>query len=188
METFVGYISDHRLFSDLITFSMGLRYNRTILHSDFIDTTLYKFPFTEIDINTGALTGSAGCIITPSKSLRFNLILSSGFRSPNVDDYGKVFDKDEFVVVPNADLKPEYIYNGELGMRKSFLSDAVEVTASVYYTYMTDAIVRRQFQLNGNDSLVYDGETLRIQANTNAGEAVIYGGYCGLAEIGRAHV
>jgi hemoglobin/transferrin/lactoferrin receptor protein len=40
---------------------------------------------------------------------------------------------------------------------------------------LQDALVRRDFQLNGMDSIVYDGEMSRVQAVQNAAEARVYG-------------
>jgi hemoglobin/transferrin/lactoferrin receptor protein len=45
----------------------------------------------------------------------------------------------------------------------------------VYYTYLRDAIVRQDWQLNDSDSALYDGEMARVQTNLNAAEAVVYG-------------
>jgi len=40
---------------------------------------------------------------------------------------------------------------------------------------LKDAIVRKDFTVNNFDSLDYENETLKVQANINAEEAVIYG-------------
>jgi hemoglobin/transferrin/lactoferrin receptor protein len=45
---------------------------------------------------------------------KYNLILSSGFRAPNQDDFAKVFDSAPGkVVIPNEALKPEFSKNIE---------------------------------------------------------------------------
>ena len=180
MQTFAGYLNYKWHLGKKSIVNTGMRYSHTLLHSDFIDTTIYKFPFNEIDINTGALTGSASIVYRPADSWQVDLLASTGFRSPNVDDYGKIFAKDDFVTIPNDNLKPEYIYSGEVGINKSLKNDLIKINTSVFYTYLTDAVVRREFELNGADSLVYEGDTLKILANTNAGKAVIYGGYLGI--------
>ena len=180
MQTFAGYLNYKWHPGKKSIVNTGIRYSHTLLHSDFIDTTVYKFPYDEIDINTGALTGSASIVYRPAESWQVNLLASTGFRSPNVDDYGKVFAKDDFVTIPNDNLKPEYIYSGEAGINKSLRNDFIKINTSVFYTYLTDAVVRREFELNGADSLVYDGDTLKILANTNAGKSLIYGGYLGI--------
>jgi hemoglobin/transferrin/lactoferrin receptor protein len=77
-------------------------------------------------------------------------------------------------VVPNQDLKPEYIYSVDAGIIKKFNGRArIELTG--FYSYLDQAIVRRDFELNGQDSIFYDGEYSRVQAMVNAGYANIYG-------------
>jgi hemoglobin/transferrin/lactoferrin receptor protein len=44
-----------------------------------------------------------------------------------------------------------------------------------YYTLLTNAIVRTDFTLNGQDSMLYDGDIYRVSANYNANLAHIYG-------------
>ena len=162
-----------------ITLQGGARYNHFLLNADF-DTTFYPFPFTEAKLNSGAVTGSAGVIYNPTEKWSLSLNFSTGFRSPNVDDIGKVFDSEPgFVVVPNPDLKAEYAYNGEIGVAKVF-SKWLKVDATAYYTYLQNALVRRDFTFNRLDSLVYDGELSRVQAIQNAASAYVYGVQAGV--------
>ena len=49
----------------------------------------------------------------------------------------------------------------------------IELTG--FYSYLDQAIVRRDFQLNGQDSIIYDGELSRVQAMVNTGYANVYG-------------
>jgi hemoglobin/transferrin/lactoferrin receptor protein len=100
---------------------------------------------------------------------------STGFRSPNVDDLGKVFDSAEgSVTVPNPDLQSEYAYNGEISLAKAFGTFA-KIDLTGYYTLLDNAMVRRDFLLNGEDSIVYDGELSRVQAIQNAAVATVIG-------------
>jgi hemoglobin/transferrin/lactoferrin receptor protein len=149
----------------------GVRYSRASLSSEFTDEYL---PFDRIDIKNGALTGSLGVIYTPSDSWQINSILATGFRNPNVDDYGKVRAQDGLITVPNEDLRPEYTYHAELGINR-VVADFLKVELSGYYSYLRDVIVRTDYQLNGQDSLDYDGERYRITTNYNAGRGYIYG-------------
>ncbi|MBC7885109.1 MAG: TonB-dependent receptor, partial [Saprospiraceae bacterium] len=138
-------------------------------------TTFYPFPYTTASIDNGALTGSLGVVINPSAQWSLSANLSSGFRSPNVDDAGKVFDSEPgFVIVPNPDLEPEFAYNVEAGIARVF-GKTVKVDLTAYYTYLDNAMVRRNFQLNGLDSIVYDGELSQVQAIQNAAVANVYG-------------
>ena len=44
-----------------------------------------------------------------------------------------------------------------------------------YGTYLFNAMVQRDFQLNGQDSIFYNGEMTKIQAIVNTNNAIIYG-------------
>ena len=162
-----------KLAEDLIM-QAGARYNAFALNAKF-DTTFYPFPFTEANINNGALTGSVGAVYSPGETWSVRANISTGFRSPNVDDVGKVFDSEPgAVVVPNPNLSAEYAYNAELGIAKVF-GDYLKLDATVYYTILENALVRRDYQLNGLDSIDYDGELSQVQAIQNASQATVYG-------------
>ena len=60
------------------------------------------------------------------------------------------------------------------------MKDYMKIVLVGFYTFLNNAIVRTSFQLNGEDSLYYDGELYKITANYNAGEACIYGMSLGL--------
>jgi hemoglobin/transferrin/lactoferrin receptor protein len=71
-------------------------------------------------------------------------------------------------------VNPEYAYNADLTLRKEFGNRAfLRITG--FYTWFEDAIVRRAFTVNGQDSIMYDGELSSVKANVNAGSAVIFG-------------
>jgi hemoglobin/transferrin/lactoferrin receptor protein len=154
-----------------VVLNLGLRYHYGMLRSDFTDTNL---PHSVIRISNGALTGSASVVYFPWKTWRYRFTLATGFRNPNVDDYGKVRAKGDYVTVPNENLKPEYTYNLELGVGKVFPGIA-SVNGSAWLTYLRDAIVRVDHSLNGADSLWYDGQYYRIITNANASHATIQG-------------
>ncbi len=152
----------------------GLRYNYIMLNADF-DNTFYDFTFTNADINTGALTGSLGLIHNPTENWQLSSSVSTGFRAPNIDDVGKVFDSEPgAVVVPNPDLKPEYAINGELGAAV-VVAKKWKFDMAAYYTHLTNAMVRRDYQLDGEEYILYDGELSQVQAIQNAANAYVYG-------------
>ena len=102
-------------------------------------------------------------------------MLLQHFRAPNIDDVGKIFDSEPgSVVVPNANLKPEYAYSGELGLSLNF-DNSVVIDLATYYTYLDNALVRRDFTINGDSEILYDGELSNVQAIQNASKAWIYG-------------
>ena len=106
--------------------------------------------------------------------------LGTAFRAPNVDDLGKVFDSEPgAVTVPNPNLRAEYAWNADLGVAK-VLSERIKIELSGYYTLLENALVRRDFQLGGQDSIVYDGTLSKVQAIQNGALARVYGLQTGL--------
>jgi len=170
------YTSYKWIMHEKLLLNLGARYNYGALYSAFNNPML---PYEEISMNHGAISGSMGLVYSPSDRWRLNAILSSGFRNPNVDDYGKVRAKEDYVTVPNPDLSPEYTYNAEIGINR-YIEDYIKIQLVGFYTYLDDAIVRTGIQLNGEDSLYYDGDQYRITANYNTGEAYIYGASMGI--------
>jgi hemoglobin/transferrin/lactoferrin receptor protein len=156
--------------------SAGLRYNFSALQANFIDTATYSLPFSKIDVRNQAITASVGWKAAINKKLQMGASLSSGFRSPNVDDVTKVFEKSGLVTVPNNKLKPEYSYNAELNLSAK-MNKNWDWNLSAYYTILEDAIIKQAFTLNNQDSIWYDGEYLPIVANQNEQQARIYGFY-----------
>jgi hemoglobin/transferrin/lactoferrin receptor protein len=162
-----------------LSFQGGLRYNHINLKASF-DPSVYDFPFEDANLDTGALTGSAGLAWQASDILGWKLNFGTAFRAPNIDDVGKIFDSEPgSVVVPNPDLKPEYAYNGELGATLNF-NNVVKLELATYYTQLEDALVRRDFNLNGITQIEYQGELSNVQAIQNAAKAEVYGFEAGL--------
>ncbi len=173
-NSFALYALHKQKIGSKLNMPVGLRYSHIIAHSVF-DTMFYPFPFTESDLSTGTLNGSAGLVFRPNEHWQFSSNLTSGFRAPNIDDMGKVFESEPgSVVVPNPDLHPEYAYSAELGITKIF-GQFARVDVSGYFTYLQNALVRRDYILNGADSIIYDGEMSKVQAIQNAAFAHVYG-------------
>jgi hemoglobin/transferrin/lactoferrin receptor protein len=168
------YLNNQYKVSDKIKIQTGLRYNVFILNADF-DITFYPFPFTSATINNGSLTGSAGFVFRPNNQWIISSNVATAFRSPNVDDVGKVFDSEPgSVVIPNPDLEAEYAYNIDLNIAKQ-IGKYVKIDFSTYYTLLDNALVRRDFTLNGASQIMYDGELSQVQAIQNAAKANVYG-------------
>ncbi|WP_276979833.1 TonB-dependent receptor, partial [Flavobacterium filum] len=83
------------------------------------------------------------------------------------------------LVVPNPDLKYEYAYNTELGLQQK-IGKSVTFDITGYYTLVKDALVRRAFTLNGESTIIFQGEESNIQAIQNAAKANVYGLQAGL--------
>ncbi|TYA73919.1 TonB-dependent receptor [Seonamhaeicola marinus] len=162
-------------------FQSGLRFNHIISKANFEENNAYlNLPFNSSNNKAGALTGTAGITWFPNEIMQWKLNASSAFRAPNIDDIGKVFDSEPgSVVVPNENLKPEYAYGAELGLKLDFDKKLI-IDLSSYYTYLDNALVRRDYSLNGQSQIIYDGELSNVQAIQNASKAWIYGFEAGL--------
>lgn len=161
--------------SETFSFNSGLRYNYVSLNSEIADNSWYDFPFTEISIANGALTGSAGVVKSLGNSTELSANASTGFRSPNLDDAGKVFDSAPgIVVVPNPDLKAEYAWNIDVGI-KNYFGNFLHTEICGFFTLLKNAMVRRDFLFNGHDSIMYGGILSKVEAVVNAGSAKVYG-------------
>ncbi|MFL1012455.1 TonB-dependent receptor plug domain-containing protein [Flavisericum labens] len=159
----------------------GLRFNHVISSADFSENNTYlNLPFKSSKNEASALTGTAGISWSPSSIMQWRLNASSAFRAPNIDDIGKVFDSEPgSVVVPNESLRPEYAYGGELGLVLNFEGKLI-LDMNTYYTYLDNALVRRDYYLNGESEVLYDGEMSNVQAIQNASKAWIHGFEVGL--------
>lgn len=170
------YVNDQHKVNDQLSLQAGLRYNLYDININFANTGLV-LPFdAQQSIRSGSLSGSVGALYTPDESWAIRLNLSRGFRAPNIDDIGKTFESSaDGLVVPNPNIKSEYANNVELGIAKQF-GNVFSFDVTGYYTYLENAMVRRDFQLvAGQDSIMYDGEMYNTQAIQNAAYAQVYG-------------
>jgi hemoglobin/transferrin/lactoferrin receptor protein len=178
-QSYAAFLTHRFKAGEKMTLQTGARYNHFLLHAN-LNNHFFDLPVTTAEINASALTGSTGLVYNPTQSWQLSSNLSTGFRSPNVDDIGKVFDSAPgLVVVPNPNLRPEYAYNADLGLAKVY-RDVLKFDATMFYTYLQDALVRRTFSLNGKDSLVYEGELSQVQAIQNVAFATVWGVQAGI--------
>lgn len=166
----------YKMAGDKLVLNDGVRLSYVSLNSTFNDTTFFPFPYREASQRNTALSGNVGLAYMPGKNWRFTLGGSTGFRAPNVDDMGKVFESAGGVqlVVPNPDLKPEYTYSGDLGIT-FFASNRVRFEVNGFYTWFQNAMVLDKFTISGSDSIVYNGDTTAVVAYQNKARAYVYG-------------
>ena len=173
-QSMAAYSSLQFKLADKLSFQGGLRYNHILVDASFEDG-FYDLPFSEANIDTGALTGSAGLAWYPNDILSWRLNFGTAFRAPNIDDVGKIFDSEPgSVVVPNPDLKPEYAKTAEIGIAFNF-ENVVKLDVGTYFTGLKDALVRRDYEINGESQILYQGELSNVQAIQNAAKAEVYG-------------
>lgn len=173
-NSLAAYISYHKELKEGLNLTTGLRYNQNSIQANF-DTTFFKFPFTKTSLNKGSLTGNLGIVYKASNRWQFSALASSGFRMPNIDDIGKVFESAPgFVVVPNPTLQSEYAWNIELGTRYQ-VDQHINAFANVFYTFLDNALTRRAFQFYGQDSILFDGIKSKVEAVQNVAQARVWG-------------
>ena len=75
-----------------IKYNAGIRANNSYLNAKF-SNNFYDFDFDEIEVSNTSITGNLGIRYDKGISvLKFQY--SNGFRSPNLDDLGKIFDSE----------------------------------------------------------------------------------------------
>ncbi|HEY1022415.1 MAG TPA: TonB-dependent receptor [Flavisolibacter sp.] len=160
--------------SSFTTLTGGLRYNYNTLQATF-DPGFILFPYSRAALGKGAVTGNLGATYRPEKTWQLNGNISTGYRMPNVDDIGKLFESSPGnLTVPNPALKPEYTVNFEAGLVKDVLQKfGFEV--NLFHTILTNAIVRRPFTFNGADSIDFAGVRSRVEALQNVAQAMVWG-------------
>jgi hemoglobin/transferrin/lactoferrin receptor protein len=169
---YVGYKQDVNSKS---TLNSGIRFTNTNLNATWIDETFIQLSDNDISANNSAITATLGYVYKPNKNWQLNSVLSSGFRSPNIDDVGRVREKSGDVTVPNIHVKPEFAYNAEVGIQKYFNDRKFRLSANVFYTLLDNYIIRDRFTINGSDQVLFDGEYGNAVANQNRGNAFITG-------------
>ena len=157
------------------TLNTGIRLTNTNLNASWIDTTYISLPDQEIDLRNTAVTITVGYVFKPNQNWQINGVLSSGFRSPNIDDIGKIREKNGQLTVPNVNLKPEFAYNFEVGFLKYFKNKNYYLGLTSYYTLLNDYIARVPFVLNNRSSMYYDEEEYDLVSNVNNKTAYIFG-------------
>lgn len=171
-----GTYFKHSFFSAKnISTHLGIRYNWNESTSDFSEQIkFYPVPFNSLKINNQSIVGSMGLRKNFSRKTNLTFNLSNAFRAPNIDDIGKIFDfQEEQIVVPNSELKPEQVYTADLNFKTQFKK--IKVSTSIFYSYLNNAMVRRKFNLNGQDSILYNGVLSEVYAIQNAAYSSIYG-------------
>jgi hemoglobin/transferrin/lactoferrin receptor protein len=156
----------------------GLRAGVSSLSAQWNDTTFFPFPFKEVKQTAFSPSANLGFVWMPISTLRINVLGSSAFRAPNID--AKVFESAAgTLIVPNPELKPEFALNGEFGVSWTF-TEGVRLDFSAWYTALTNAVVVRDFTLNGADTVIFDGAPSRVVAAQNADRAYVTGFSTGL--------
>ena len=178
-KSYAAYASLRYSLSEKWMLNVSTRYTYIYTYAPF-DLTYFDFPFDKTTLKNGAMNGSIGLIFAPTADWKLYSSFSTGFRSPNVDDIGKVFDSQPgFVVVPNPKLKPENAYSAEIGFAGKVTKDFT-IDASAFYTLLDNAIARGGFTFNGQSQIDYEGTLSNVLALQNISELTVHGFQVGL--------
>lgn len=160
----------------------GLRYNMININAEF-NSLYYNFPFHDANLEFGSLSGSLGIIYQPEESWLLGLNIATGFRAPNIDDMGKLFDSEPGnLIIPNPDLKSEYAKNIDLLFRHE-PNEFINYSLSGYLTRLEGAMIRKTDTFSGSDSVLYDGVLSRVQSLQNAAYGLVYGTEAGVSVL-----
>ena len=167
--------------SNKTTLAFGGRFTSTHLKANWKETALIDASLNLVDVKNNALTGSFSVSYRPKTDWRLNLLLSSGFRSPNVDDLGKIRENKGMLLVPNPNLNPEYVYNIDGGIAYLPLDKKVYFNLRFYHTSLQDYIGRMLYEVESDlttlapGTVEFSNDIVTTQANTNIGNGRIYG-------------
>ncbi len=166
----------------VLSLQAGLRYSMTDLFARFRADDLIQWPeayVQGIGTRNDALTWSAGLIVQPGGGWRLQLLAATAFRAPNIDDFGKIREKNGYVTIPNPGLLPEETLTTEATLGKRFgdsRDNHLVLSATAFYTRLEHAMVRAPFALpDGNTTLWLDEDELVTIANVNADNGFVYG-------------
>ena len=179
MNNFAVYAQHiHKFKNEKWILNDGVRLQHIALNSTVVDNSFFSLPVTKVVQKNTTITGNMGFAHMPSTSTRIKFGYASGFRAPNIDDLSKIFESStasKQVVVPNANLKPEFT-NGLDAEWIKVWGKWMEMEIGGFFTQFTNAIIKSPFLLNGMDSINYNGIRSQVLASQNVNRAFIAGG------------
>lgn len=164
--------------NDKWSMNEGLRLGVSSLRSSFVSDEFYPFlaeNFGTIKQDNFTYCVNVGANFKPASGWMLSLDISTGYRVPNIDDLAKVFDSQPgMVVMPNPDIRPEKTLGANFAV--NFIkNDAINWEASVFGTYMFDAISLARAEFDGHDKIEYDGEMSDVYSSRNNRLAYVFG-------------
>lgn len=161
-----------------LVFNDGIRVGYSTLKATFCSDEFFPFfsrEYGTVVQNNPTYSLNAGIAYNTDNNWKLALSLTTGYRVPNIDDLGKVFDSQPgMVVVPNPDIKPEKTVSADFNVAH-VNSGRIEWDASLFGTYIFDAIALAPATVDGKDKIDYDGELSDVYANRNNRRAFVTG-------------
>jgi len=180
MSSMAVYVTQSDYLSNNWILNSGLRMTNTTLTCQFKDKTFFPFLMDQITQKNQNTSGQIGLVYLGKKQLKVSGSLATGFRSANVDDMAKVFESvGGRIIVPNAYVKPEQTTTLDATINKTF-AKKLNLEVNGFYTQYSNALTIGRAQLNGKDTITFNGVNSQIYTTVNAQNAYIYGYYAGL--------
>jgi len=174
MGNYAIYFSHRYEFSPKFILSDGVRFGYVNLMAK-LDTPNYLLPNVSVNQQNISYNGHLGAVWMPTENWRFTTSFATGFRAPNIDDMGKVFEfAPNQIIVPNPNLKPENIYSGELNLGRK-LGKNIWINTLGYYSYFVNMIGVNPFKFGELDSVFTTQGWQKTYANTNFDKVTIWG-------------
>ena len=184
-STSAAYYEFRKDISKQSNFNIGMRFTNTMLKAKWNDDNIINANISDVHSKNSSITSSLGYVFRSKNNWKISANFSSGFRSPNIDDIGKIREQNGILSVPNAELKPEYAYNTELGLSKFSIDKQNMFSINAYYTHISKHITRDYFEITDDrttsekSTIIFNSEEVITMANVNKGNAYIYGASLG---------
>ena len=175
MYNVAAFVSHNWHITKKLILSDGLRLGYSYTRANIVDNSFFNLPVTSFNNHNFVYSGNVGLIYNYKANDKVFANFSTGYRVPNMDDLSKIFETAPgMVIIPNNHLKAEKSLNAELGFATTLFKH-IKWDVSGYYTAIIDAVSLSTAQLNGLDSIVYDGTMSKIFTNKNNQRAYIAG-------------
>jgi hemoglobin/transferrin/lactoferrin receptor protein len=179
-KTFAAYIDFRYDINPNSTLAFGGRHTFTELDASWTEQALIDARLAHVNQKNGASNVTLGYTHQPNANWQLKALMSTGFRSPNIDDLGKTREHNGVLTVPNMRLSPEYIVSGEVGIKRLW-KDGSFFELNGYYANIYDYIARGTYHIHDDsstqktDTIMFSGEEVQIVSNTNLGRVRVYG-------------
>jgi hemoglobin/transferrin/lactoferrin receptor protein len=102
--------------------------------------------------------------------------ITTAYRVPNIDDLSKIFETStDNVIIPNENLKPEQATTLDFSMRHIANNPKWQWNFNLYNTWLNNFIALAPTQINGADSILFEGSISPIVSAQNQDKGYIRG-------------
>lgn len=180
--SFAGFVNWVWSLNEQLTLNLGARITTTSLEARWKEYYNINALLSNVRLDAEALTSTLAITYRPTNKTQWNVILSDGFRNPNIDDVGKIRENKGVLIVPNPNLFPEYAYNFEFGLTR-YLKEPKNYFDFRGFTTLISRHIGRDFYTIFADkttpdlsTILYNGAEVTTMSNDNMGNRFLVGG------------